>query len=174
MTATDPLAEILRHQYDPGDGDEQDGRGSCGCGDRVWYTAKGHNLHLAAVVQPAVEAREREVMASVAGEILDVVHTMAAALAQCPDPYREAGKAALLFERGARARFGSDTPSLRTAGYQLACDAPHCRARVEASMINLSRQKAAAQGWDVAVPGRGRVTDLCPEHRRPAAAAVTS
>ena len=114
------------------------------------------------------QAREREVMAAVAGEILDVVHTLAAALAVLPEPYGEAGRAAFDYEESARVRFGTDTTDLSTVSAQLTCDQPRCRAGVRAATVDASRAAADALGWAVGIEGESRLTDLCPAHRAPA------
>jgi hypothetical protein len=111
-----------------------------------------------------VQAREREVMASVAAEILDVVHTMGAGLATKPGPLGTAGQAALDYELGARARFGTGTTNAVTAGYVLVCDEPRCHVSVTALTAEASRAAAASRGWSVAIPAAGRLTDLCPAH----------
>lgn len=111
-----------------------------------------------------VQAREREVMASVAAEILDVVHTMGAGLATKPGPLGIAGQAALGYELEARARFGTGTTAAVTAGYVLVCDEPRCHVSVTAPTVELSRAAAASRGWSVAIPAAGRLTDLCPAH----------
>src|SRR5665647_3732113 len=100
-------------------------------------------------------------MASVASEILDVVHSMGAGLATKPGPYGIAGQAALDYEKDARVRFGTDTTTRQTVGYQLICDEPRCHVSVEAVTIEQSRAVAKSLGWAVGIRARGRLTDLC-------------
>ena len=110
------------------------------------------------------QAREREVMASVAAELLDVVHAMGAALATKPGPYGMAGQAALNYEKGVRIRFGTDSTTRQTVGYHLVCDQPQCHVSTQATTIEQSRAVAASLGWAVGIRARGRLTDLCPAH----------
>jgi hypothetical protein len=166
MSGGDPCVELLRHGFVPQPPTSGDAEVLCGCGDGQRYSPAGHQQHVLAAVKPLVEAREREVMASVAGEVLDVVHTMATALARCPEPYRNGGHAALVFELAARERFGTDSTTRAIVGYELSCDHRGCGARVEADTLSASRLAAAGSGWAVALgtPGTDRLTDRCPAH----------
>ena len=165
MSAPDPMAELLRHEFIPLTGTGRDVLGSCSCESDARYVAKAHRFHVLAAVKPLADTRERKVVAVVADEILDAVHVLAAALADLPEPYESMAKAAFTFEVAARDRFGVTS----TAGYVLACDHATCAALVRASTLAESRAGAAARGWLVGVgdPVVGRVADLCPAHREP-------
>ena len=165
MSAADPMAELLRHEFVPAAG--RGAPGSCGCQDGATYVATAHRLHVLASVKPLADSREREVMAATADELLDLVHVLAAALADLPDPYASMAAAAFTFELDARDRFGVNTTVGVTAGYELTCDHPRCRTQVHALTLAGSRSDAAAQGWATGIgdPVVGRVMDLCPVHR---------